>query len=120
MTTFYLIEGDYEYLVEKNGAKSAKIRFIVTNTNHGNPVSGNPDDQALEYQLATVTVKVGDNSIANPGHQSYLVRIYNAVLGQWGYQWSDADGMTTFYLIEGSYEYLVEKNGANSAKMAST
>ncbi|MCB8942160.1 MAG: right-handed parallel beta-helix repeat-containing protein [Ardenticatenaceae bacterium] len=118
MTTFYLIEGDYEYLVEKNGAQSAKIDFVVADTDHGDPVSGNPDDQNLAYQLAAVTVNVSNNAAG--AHQSYLVRIYNAGSGQWGYQWSNSSGESTFYLVEGDYEFLVEKNGAQSQKYGFT
>ena len=115
MTTFYLIEGKYEYLVEKNGAKSAKIDFTVADTDHSIPVSGDPDDQDLEYQLAKVTIHVQDSG-GSP-LKSYLVRIYNYLGSQWGYQWSNSSGDSIFYLIEGGYQYQVEKNGYNSGKL---
>ncbi len=115
LTTFYLIEGNYEYLVEKNGAQSSKISFPVAATDHTTLVSGNPDDQGLEYKLAKVTVHVQDSG-GSP-LQSYLVRIYNFGAGQWGYQWSNVSGDSVFYLIEGGYQYQVEKNSYNSGKL---
>jgi murein DD-endopeptidase MepM/ murein hydrolase activator NlpD/opacity protein-like surface antigen len=103
--TFHLVEGDYGYLVEKNGARSAKTGFTVA--------AG--ASQTLTYNLAAVTINVG-----RPG---YLVRIYNGVNGigsEWGNAWSDASGNATFHLVEGDYGYLVEKNGARSAKTGFT
>ncbi len=109
--TFYLIESDYGYLVEKNGAQSGKYGFTV------NPPGVNANDQGLTYKLAKITVHVSDT--AGGDHQSYLVRVYNGNNGtgsQWGYAWSDANGESTFYLVESDYGYLVEKNGAQSGK----
>ncbi len=102
-TTFFLVEGDYGFLVEKNGARSAKTAFSVA-------AGGN---QTLTYTLSSTTVSVG-----KPG---YLVRIYNGAGGsgsEWGNAWSDTNGNTTFFLVEGDYGFLVEKNGARSAKTA--
>jgi len=108
MTTFYLVEGGYGYLVEKNGARSSKYAFTVAAS----------VDQSLTYKLAKITITVSDN--ANVGHNGYLVRVYNGTGGvgsKWGNAWSNrGQGETTFYLVEGDYGYLVEKNGAKSAK----
>ena len=104
-TAFYLVEGDYGYLVEKNSAKSAKTGFTVARST----------DQTLTYTLAKVTVNVG--------RVGYLVRVYNGADGsgaEWGNAWSDATGATAFYLVEGDYGYLVEKNAATSAKTGFT
>jgi hypothetical protein len=106
--TFYLIEGDYGYLIEKNGAIGAKYGFGVA------PPAPSADDQTLTYKLAKIVVQVSDNT--SDAHQGYLVRVYNDGAAEWGYQWSDANGESTFYLIEGAYEYLVENNGAQSQK----
>jgi PKD repeat protein len=100
LTTFYLVPGSYEYLVEKNGAQSPKTAFTVENCL----------DYDFEYKLSKVEIKIEYSGLG------YLVRVYNAGAGQWGYQWSDASGLTTFYLIEGDYEYLIEKDGAQSPK----
>ena len=108
LATFYLIEGNYEYLIEKNGAKSAKYDFSLA------APAPNADDKNLEYDLAKITVKASDT--ANVGHSGYLVRIYNNGAGEWGNAWTNGGGLATFYLIEGNYEYLIEKNGAKSAK----
>jgi hypothetical protein len=104
-TAFYLVEGDYGYLIEKNAAKSAKAGFTVARS----------ADQTLSYTLARITINVG-----RPG---YLVRVYNGTNGsgsEWGNAWSDATGATAFYLVEGDYGYLVEKNAARSAKAGFT
>jgi len=116
VATFYLIEGKYEYLLEKNGAKSARIDFTVADTNHAVPVSGNPDDQDLKYKLAKVTVHVQKNNSPLAG---YLVRIYNngASTSEWGNAWTNGSGDAAFYLIEGGYQYQVEKNVYNSGKL---
>ena len=112
-STFYLIEGNYEFLVEKNGARSQKYDFTVDPPS-GDP-SGSADDTNLTYLLAKVTIHVQDSG-GNP-LQSYLVRIYNYPAGsQWGYQWTNSSGDAVFYLIEGSYQYQVEKNSYNSGK----
>ena len=64
--------------------------------------------------LAMGTVKAGDN--ADVGHSGYLVRIYNDGAGEWGSAWTNGSGDSVFYLIEGGYQYQVEKNGYNSGK----
>ena len=103
-TTFFLVEGDYGYLVEKNAARSAKASFAVTRGT----------DQTLAYRLAKITIRV-QNSGGQP-LAGYLVRIYNYGAGEWGNAWTAANGDAAFYLIEGSYQYQVEKNSYNSGK----
>ncbi|MGB4979574.1 MAG: Ig-like domain-containing protein, partial [Anaerolineae bacterium] len=104
LTTFTLTTGShYEFLVEKNGARSARIGF--------EPSTG----QIIEYTLAKLTINVG--------RAGYLVRVYNGTDGsgsEWGNAGSDATGATAFYLVEGDYGYLVEKNAARSAKAGFT
>ena len=51
------------------------------------------------------------------------MRVYNGADGsgaERGNAWSDANGDTAFYLVEGDYGYLVEKNAATSAKSGFT
>ncbi|MFZ5917769.1 MAG: hypothetical protein ACOYZ7_12590, partial [Chloroflexota bacterium] len=98
LTTFYLVEGNYGYLVEKNGAQSGKVGFTVEYCK----------DQHLVYKLSKITITV--QSSGGSGLSGYLVRVYNDTNEQWGYQWTNASGVTTFYLVEGGYKYKVEKN----------
>jgi len=108
-TTFYLVEGDYGYRVDKNGVTSGKTGFTVA------PPASPADDKTLIYELAKITINVGQ-----PG---YLVRVFNGTGGsgsQWGNAWSNASGDTTFYLVEGSYGYRVDRNGATSGKYGFT
>ncbi|MCR4408634.1 MAG: right-handed parallel beta-helix repeat-containing protein [Anaerolineae bacterium] len=111
-TTFWLIEGNYEYRVERSGAVGPKVAFAVVYCHDYDGEAGK--DPILEYKLSKVVIKVGDHY--GGGHQGYLVRVFNAGAGEWGNAWSDANGLTTFYLVEGNYGYLVEKNGVQSAK----
>ena len=106
-TNFYLIEGGYGFLVEKNGARSAIVPFTVVRSTN----------QILSYTLAQITLNV-----TNSGGQplpNYTVRIFIGTDGSgplWGSVKSDASGNALFYLVEGGYQYQVEKNAYNSGK----
>ncbi len=103
--SFYLIEGDYGYQVEKYGSISAKAGFTVVRST----------DQTIVYTLAKVTVNVG--------RPNYTVRFFSGTNGgglSLGSASSDANGNASFYLIEGDYGYQVEKYGSISAKAGFT
>ncbi|MDH7475825.1 MAG: hypothetical protein QHJ74_17825, partial [Anaerolineae bacterium] len=105
-TTFWLIEGNYEYTVEKGCYNSGKIPFTVVYSN---------DYNLVQKATVNVTIKVGDHQ--GGAYKGYLVRVYKAGGSQIAYQWSNDSGLTTFELDAlTNYEYLVEKNGAQSPK----
>ncbi|MFZ5916880.1 MAG: lamin tail domain-containing protein, partial [Chloroflexota bacterium] len=98
---FLLNNGNYEYAVEKNGAYSTRRAFFVAGVN-----------QTINHQLSVVTVTVKDHQ--GGVHQGYRVHVYRSAGGagdEWAWQDSDVNGLTTFYMVEGSYSYQVEKNG---------
>jgi hypothetical protein len=105
--TFYLVEGDYGYQVDKYGTRSAMEGFtVVRNTN-----------QNLSYTLAAVTINV--KSSGGQPLPGYIVRFYNGTDGngtQRGSASTDASGNVVFYLVEGGYQYQVEKSAYNSGK----
>lgn len=105
---FYLVEGAYGYRVEKNGAVSGKMALTVA--------AG--VDQTLSYQLGQVTIHVQDSKgTEQPG---YLVRIYNGTGGtgsEWGNTTTNASGDAVFYLVEGGYQYKVEKGTYKSGRL---
>lgn len=105
VATYYLLEGSYGYRVDKAGAASTTIGFVVQDG----------IDQTLQYTLSKVTIRVVDD-VGN-GYASYLVRLFNGLNGtgaQWGSDTSDENGDTSFYLVDGSYGYRVDKAGATS------
>lgn len=109
---FYLPDSNYGYRVDKAGATSTKVGFVVASPA---PVA---NDQILAYTLATVTVTVADSGGA--GRAGYLVRIFNGTNGagsEWGNATSGADGKATFVLPDGNYGYRVDKAGATGTKI---
>ena len=76
MTTFWLIEGNYRYRIEKNGAVSPFIPFTVVYSHDYTGEVGK--DPIFEYKLSKVMIKVGDHY--GGGHNGYLVRVYNILL----------------------------------------
>ena len=104
---FYLVEGDYGYQVDKYGTRSAMEGFTVVRSTNLN----------LSYTLAAITIHV-ENSGGQP-LPGYRVRFYNGTDGsgtQRGSASTDAGGNVVFYLVEGGYQYQVEKNVYNSGK----
>ncbi len=88
--TFYLVDGDYEYLVTKGCYNSGRVDFIVTLDDSNTPTLVVAEDASYTHKATQdVSIKVGDNE--GVGHKSYLVRVYNTGGSQIAYQWSDSE-----------------------------
>ena len=99
---FTLNDGStYEYAVEKNGSYSARQSFTAS------------DGLTVNHRLSVVTINVKDSG--GGGHDGYRVHVYRSGGGgggEWAWQDSAGGGVTTFYMVDGSYSYRVEKNGS--------
>ncbi len=100
--TFYLVDGDYQYLVSY-GHSSQRVDFTIPRDLTNAPEVVTAENLSLTYNLAQV-----DITVAGAGSASYRVYVYNNGSGShFTYKDLNAGETATFYLVDGDYQYLV-------------